>query len=510
MIGSAAAAALVTDLSKGFALSEFYPLTHPTLVQALHRLETALLSVGGELYVDVLPGGFVVGVDPVARRSTHAARFTARLLEHGVTSFALRSDVGAESLGRFLSAATLPPRVTRAAGGFPAVLTVAGTPGVTVNGVRIPPLPRAEVQHSQEGGRPRPQDFGVMLWSAQDIYEEVRESALRVESEDVGELRRVLREGNESERLEALQRLEVVAQWTLAHGMMDRTLALLDDLRRDAEHLQGKNPAIRGHVMLAIHRLSPGPVVEELVARLGRARSEEERTALRGTLLGIGVDTVTPLVRALTGASDVSARRAYRDALVALDYVGVPLLEDMVGDERWFVVRNMVGILGEIRSADALDHFSRTIRHEDARVRRETILALTKISGEETVPLLVRGLGDAESGLRSAAALGLGLGKSPAAVGPLISALQKEADPESVVEIVRALGRIGDARAVPALAERAGGGGWLSLSRHPSTLRVEAVRALGEIGGEAAREVLRRLTRDRSSEVRDAALKAVG
>jgi HEAT repeat protein len=503
-------AALITDLSKGFALSEFYPLKHPTLAQALHRLETDLLGVGAELHVDVAPGGFILGTDPVARRSTHAARFAARLLEHGVRSFALRNEAGAETMGRFLSAVTLPPRVAAAAGGMVAVLTVAGAPGVTVNGARIPPPAREDAPDSQDLVPSRPEDFGITLWTAQDIYDQVRESALRVESENVDELRRVLREGNESERLQALQRLEMVAQWTLAQGMMDRSLALLDDLRRDAEHLQGKSPAIRGHVMLAIHRLAAREVIDELVLRLGRARSEEERTALRSTLLHVGADTVTPLVRALTAASDLSARRAYRDALVALDHVGVPLLEDMIGDERWFVVRNMVGILGEIRSADAIDHFTRTIRHGDARVRRETILALTKVGGEEAVPLLVRGLADAEPGLRSTAALGLGLTKSSAAVAPLLAQLKNETEGDALVEIVRALGRVRDPRAVPALAERAGGGGWLARSRNPTPLRVEAIRALGEIGGDPARAVLQRLVRDRTPEVRDAAVKAAG
>ncbi|MDB4952139.1 MAG: HEAT-like repeat-containing protein [Gemmatimonadetes bacterium] len=506
---AASTAALVTDLAKGFALSEFYPLKHPTLVHALHRLETALLGHGTELHVDVSPAGLTVGLDPVARRSTHAARLAARLAEHGVRAFALRNDTGAESLGRFLSAVTLPPRVAAAAGGMVAVLTAAGTPGISVNGFRIPAPAQEDAPPSQDFVPSRPEDFGITMWTAQDIYNEVRESAQRVEAEDLAELRRVLREGNESERLESLQRMEMVAQWTLAQGMMDNSVALVDDLRRDAEHLQGKNPAIRGHVMLAIHRLAVREVVDELVARLGRARSEEDRTGMRSTLLHVGADTVTPLVRALTGASDVGARRAYRDALVALDYVGVPLLEEMVGDERWFVVRNMVGILGEIRSADAIDHFTRTVRHEDARVRRETILALTKLGTEDAVPLLVRGLADAEPGLRSAAALGLGLGKSHAAVAPLLSQLKTETEPEALVEIVRALGRIGDPRAVPALADRAGGGNWLSLSRHPTPLRVEAVRALGEIGGEPARAVLQRLLRDRTAEVRDAAAKAV-
>jgi hypothetical protein len=147
--------------------------------------------------------------------------------------------------------------------------------------------------------------------------------------------------------------------------------------------------------MMAMHRIANRGMIEEMVERLGRARTEEVRTALRAALLALGAEVVTPLVRSLVAASDLSARRAYRDALVELDRVGVPLLEDMIGDERWFVVRNMVGILGEIRSADAVDHFARTIRHSDVRVRRETIIALSKVGGEEAVQQLAVGLNDA-------------------------------------------------------------------------------------------------------------------
>ena len=123
-------------------------------------------------------------------------------------------------------------------------------------------------------------------------------------------------------------------------------------------------------------------------------------------------------------------RRDFDEASARLyDRVGVPLLEDMIGDERWFVVRNMVGILGEIRSADAVEHFRRTIAHSDARVRRETILALSKLGGEEAVPLLAQGLNDAEANLRGTAALGLGLTKAGTAVMPLLTRLARSVEP---------------------------------------------------------------------------------
>ena len=500
---------LLVDLAKAYALCEFYPLTHPTLTQAVLNLSQALLTTGEYFELRLAPGGLHAAGAP-APRSTHVDRFAARLGEHGVSTVALRHDAGSESVGRFLSAVALPPRVVRAAGGLKAALEAAGATRVAVDGAWVQHAPApvaagAEAEEVAVGGAL--EDGGIQLWSAHDMYEQVRDSAVRVESEDTEELRRLLREGSDSERLTVLNRLEFLAQYCLTHGLMDRGIGLMLDLRRDAEELRGRNAATRAMVMLAIHRVASRAVIEELVLRLGKARTEEERTALRSTLLHVGADTVTPLVRELIAATDVSARRAYRDALVALDHVGVPLLEDMIGDERWFVVRNMVGILGEIRSADAVEHFRRTIEHTDARVRRETILALSRIGGEEAVPLLAKGLNDKDASLRGAAALGLGLTKLPVAVGPLLNRLPQENDAEVEVEIVRALGRVGDPRAVPVLAERASGGGFFSRIAMP--VRVEAVRALGEIGGEAARAVLQRLLRDRHAEVREAAVKAL-
>ena len=497
-----AAARQLVELAKAFALSEFYPLSHPTFTQAVLALARSLLAAGEPFHLRIHPGGVLVG-GANGPRSAHVDRLAARLREHGVSMVVLRQDIGAESLGRFLSAVALPPRVARAAGGLAGALAAAGAARVQIDGAWVQPAP--STGSSVAGGAADP---GIEMWSAHDMYEQVRESAVRVESENTEELRRLLREGTDAERLGVLERLEFLIQYCVNRGMLDRGIGLVQDLRRDAEEMRGRSPHVRSMVMLAIHRVSARPVIEELVQRLGKARSEEERTGLRSTLLHIGADTVTPLVRELVGATDVSARRAYRDALVALDHVGVPLLEDMVGDERWFVVRNMVGILGEIRSADAVEHFRRTIEHPDARVRRETVLALSKVGGEEAVPLLAKGLNDAEAALRGAAALGLGLTKLSVAVGPLLNRLPQEGDPEVEVEIVRALGRVGDPRAVPVLAERASGGGF--FSRVPSSIRVEATRALGEIGGEPARAVLHRLLRERNAEVREAAVKALG
>jgi|GEM_PF-1483206 len=512
MSGPKSVPALIVDLAKGHSLAEYYPVVHPTLVSALHKLEESLQALGDDdLVIGVAPGGLAVRGESVARRSPHVQRFAARLGEHGVRELVLRHQVTAESLGRVLSAAALPARILAVGGGFAAALSAAGVQRVAVNGQRVEPGQGVTTPPVRVAGPlgPTGKKTGledVALWSTHDMYQQVQLSARRVETEDLEELRAMLREGADSERVEALQRLEFVAQWCIERSMLDRAIGVLTDLRKDAESLARRNPATRGSIMMAMTRIGNRFLIEEMVERLGRSKTEDDRAALRGTLLALGAEVVTPLVRSLIGASDLSARRAYRDALVELDRVGVPLLEDMVGDERWFVVRNMVGILGEIRSADAIEHFARTIRHPDVRVRRETVIALSKFGGEEAVQQLTIGLNDAEPTLRAAAALGLGLTKAPTAVAALMKRLGEETDQETVIEVIRALGRIGDPRAVPALAERASGGSL--FSRTPLAVRVEAIRALGEVGGEGARAVLQRQMRDRNDAVREAALKA--
>ena len=500
-------AGLLIDLAKAYALSDFYPLKHATLVHAILKLEAQMLMRSRDLHLEVLPGGVALDGAIPARRSPHVQRLGEQLAELGVRTLTLRHDIGSEALGRFLSACTLRPRVVAAAGGFREVLARAGAARLAVNGEWIAPGTGPVEAEDADVAAKRLEEDGVALWSEHEMYQQVQLSANRVVNEDTEELRRMLSEGDEADRVEALQRLEFFAQHCLTQGDLPKAIAVMDQLRHDAEEMRGRNPGTRSNVMLALHRLGSHAIVKELVARLGRSRTEAERSTVRSLLVHLGTEAVTPLVRELTAATDLSARRAYRDTLIALDQVGVPLLEEMIGDERWFVVRNMVGILGEIRSADAVDHFVRTIAHRDARVRRETILALGKVGTEEAVPLLVRGLSDVEPNLRAAAAMMLGLNKHPAAITPLLARLPLETDVEALQEIIRSLGRIGDPRAVAALAERASAGGL--FSRVPTAVRVEAVRALAEINNEAARAVLQRLQRDRSADVREAVFRAV-
>jgi hypothetical protein len=73
MSGPKAVPAIVVDLAKGHSLSEFYPVVHPTLIAALHKLEAALVEHGDDLHLDVAPGGLAAYGETVARRFAGSA-----------------------------------------------------------------------------------------------------------------------------------------------------------------------------------------------------------------------------------------------------------------------------------------------------------------------------------------------------------------------------------------------------------------------------------------------------
>ena len=60
---------LLVDLAKAYALSEFYPLTHPTHTQAVLNLAQALLSSGELLSLRCTPAGVHLGGGTVPRQA---------------------------------------------------------------------------------------------------------------------------------------------------------------------------------------------------------------------------------------------------------------------------------------------------------------------------------------------------------------------------------------------------------------------------------------------------------
>lgn len=184
-------------------------------------------------------------------------------------------------------------------------------------------------------------------------------------------------------------------------------------------------------------------------------------------------------------------------------------------DPRWFLVRNVVGILGDIGDEAALPELKTVLSHGDPRVRREVVRTLVRLGTPECEDLIITTLADEDRGVQITAAGALATMKGRRAFG-VLSAIARRAAPfeEAATDLrqeaIQGLARLGKAGAVEVLSgilERRGG---LLGRGEPMELRLEAVKALGEIGSSEAVKALKDLAaKDSRQAVRDAATRAL-
>jgi hypothetical protein len=219
------------------------------------------------------------------------------------------------------------------------------------------------------------------------------------------------------------------------------------------------------------------------------------------------IDAVEVLLGLLTTSESIRERKQYMTVLRTIPE-GFSQVVHMLTDGRWFVVRNVAELMGEHRIAEAVPDLARCLGHADARVRRAAAIALAKIGTPATVEPLRRVLKEGDSEMRALVAGSIGGPESRALAMPLVGLAEQEEDLEVLKEYYLALGRIGTANAVQALALAAQPGRKL-LKRRPTAPRAAAVEGLRLAGGPAALAALEELTDDSDKAIRQAARAAV-
>lgn len=210
-------------------------------------------------------------------------------------------------------------------------------------------------------------------------------------------------------------------------------------------------------------------------------KGSPESLAAHRLIDAMGVAAIRPLLENLADEPDMAVRKSLVDILSRVAHECIPELGAHVSDPRWYFTRNVVAILASTRSPETLTYLERTLRYPDARVRRETIRGLSRISDRLAVEMLVAALGDD--------------------------------DAQNVQLAARYLGQASMRGAIPALEEVARGEGSGSRETGP---RVEAIEALGRLGAIEALPTLESLSgkrllldRGRGRELRAAASAAI-
>lgn len=284
-------------------------------------------------------------------------------------------------------------------------------------------------------------------------------------------------------------------------------------LYREAQNLNalGKEER-RDYLLETVRLLLRGTLLSWLVGFIATEHGNEEAEVGEYILRAMGGPVVIPLINALVLEKDLRGRRRLVDVLVAIGPPVVPHAVRMLDDQRWFVVRNMVTILGGISTTDALKALSRLITDPDSRIRREVVRALTQASGPMAESILLALLEDPDPAVRLMAVSSATSHRTP----QVLAALWKMYGRVGIrfpewnlkAQILQTLGKMGLPEAVEHL-ETVIGKRPLFWRKRWEVVQTAAIQALGDLGGRKARGLLETLLDHRAAALRKAALAAL-
>jgi HEAT repeat protein len=253
---------------------------------------------------------------------------------------------------------------------------------------------------------------------------------------------------------------------------------------------------------------------EVRIERIGKVLEREEGRLedVNAYLLLLQKNSIKPLIKLLGELKNSKARRIFCDGLADIGKNAIELFTPFIEDRRWYLVRNIIYVLGRIGKEQSLPYIQRAFNHEDIRVRREAIQALGLIGGPKAIGLLVKALTDNDVRIRCMAAINLGKGGKKAGLIPLLEVVQSKdfykREPAEIKAFFNAIGMVGSNEAVPVLQQLLERKSWFGRGK-TDEIRMGAANALATIGTPEARAILEEGRNSKDETIRDACTQAL-
>jgi HEAT repeat protein len=251
-----------------------------------------------------------------------------------------------------------------------------------------------------------------------------------------------------------------------------------------------------------LERAAEPELLQWFIANSGEKEGMDEYLAL------IAPYAVDALIHVLAENENRKVRRAICNVLAGIAAKELAPFEKFIKDERWFLVRNIVMILGLSKNPSSLDMVEAALKNQDVRVRRECIKALEILGTDRAGPLLRTLLDDPDSTTRTFAIKALRRfpgQESLEAVTGYISRpdFGKRPFPEKR-EFLELLGLLGGEQALPLLEKFFRKKSILFGRDDTLELRAAAAYGLGYVPGERAQELLKSESASKRSLLKEA------
>lgn len=285
---------------------------------------------------------------------------------------------------------------------------------------------------------------------------------------------------------------------------------VLKMLHSHASDPSEENAARREIAEKARETLVNAEMVEQLLADL-KGDDEIKQEEATNFLISIGDIVIEPLVITLTEESDRKVRARLLKIIESVGKGAIEILKGYLNDQRWYVVRNVIRMLGTIGDESIVESVLPFLTHENPKVRKESIWALLKTGSDKAFNSLIPTLNDQDSIVQTMAINALAEIGRKKAIPILCNFLKSgasigQAPKKSAIET---LGKIGGEETTAILIDLLDKKG-LFAKGESEEIREVVVEALRKIGGLNVLNALKKVTiRDSARSVREKAAIAI-
>lgn len=506
----------------------FYPPEHPTLNQlSIDTLEAIRpLLQDGNLAITVRKDR-IIHQDKACGQEQAIIRGLAHFLfARRIQQLLFLPELTARDLTIFARSVSFKPADIQEKGGLQELLLAEQATGIWINELDLSVIRAAKerVRHRAEkssvGGDE--QSLESSTEAEQDKHlegvatETTGDSPLEEQFLDLLTLEQILtqlpREASERRFKQLLCRLPAQVRQHLAEehlSLVLQTFRILASLHGNRQLTKSR----RIDVLHCLNQLAGLDVLNFLIETLCvRGIPNSLRDQNMQTLVFLRDKAIPPLIHRLAGEKDAFARKLLSITLTKLGTSAIPDLLSALQDERWYVVRNVVAILGHIGSPRTSSYLHPLLWHDDLRIAREVIRSLARIGGDQAVESLLQLVDSGHRELYPQAIIALGSMRNPSAVPNLVKIIKSRdlfmKKTELKTSAIKALGRIGCPEAAPEL-ERMAKRRPLWGGARRTALRIQAIAALGQIGSPSSRPIMESLCRERDQRIAQSASRAM-
>ncbi|HYQ96454.1 MAG TPA: HEAT repeat domain-containing protein [Candidatus Eisenbacteria bacterium] len=305
--------------------------------------------------------------------------------------------------------------------------------------------------------------------------------------------------------LESASAFQKFIELALEEGDLARANQLLSRLRTIAAQRAEKRSEFRGLAEQVIREIGRPSFLGQFAPILN-AHPELDPGLLTNFLVQIGPTAAGAVCDLLGQVNHMKHRRALCEALAISCKDDVDVLISRLGDPRWYVIRNVVYVLGRIAHQGVERALDRALHHEDVRVRKEAVRALGNIESPTSRAFLVSAFRDQDASVRIQAALTLAQRRDDRAAQSIWSAITgpefARRDQSERRVFFEALGKSGSDSLVPRLSEMLTKGGLFRGTNEEE--RLNSALALAWLGTPKAIEVLNRELQGKREQIRKA------